>query len=272
MKPVVGLALMIFMLGSACAKPAPSSRAGAAMPDDWRKRTAKMLETKDCAGAIAYLNTVRTREPLWYELASQAHIACWKQRSSSADGTAAVEILNQGLTQYPRSANLLLSRGYRHQELGLREAALDDYKAAELLARENLARDTPEQQAVDRAVLQSATQASTQLRDPGVTAAIEEQDLLTLLSSGKCEAAISHLKTVDPRLRTDVWYDSVFTANSFCLNERANQAYRQAAESALEEGLRRFPSSFKLLADCGAWNQAAGRTGDSAIAARAFEQ
>jgi tetratricopeptide (TPR) repeat protein len=61
-------------------------------------------------------------------------MACWRRSGSAGDAAAAIRVIDQGLKVFPKSANLLLSRGYRHQELGHREEALRDFLAAQAQA------------------------------------------------------------------------------------------------------------------------------------------
>src|SRR5206468_5388975 len=122
-------------------------------------------------------------------------------------------------------------------------------------ARSNLEQNSGAQQDAERAVLQSASLAASQLQTPAVEERIEEQEILKMITSGNCEAAISRLQSEASDKRTDVWFDLLFVANSFCFNARGNRAYRTAAEAALNDGLIRYPSSPRLLADCGAWNE-----------------
>src|ERR1041385_16476 len=101
---------------------------------DWQRKATALLDAGNCPGAIGYLNTVQDRDPLWYELVSRAHMACWRRSGSAGDAAAAIRVIDQGLKVFPKSANLLLSRGYRHQELGHREEALRDFLAAQAQA------------------------------------------------------------------------------------------------------------------------------------------
>jgi tetratricopeptide (TPR) repeat protein len=243
--------------------PAAPQRDQNAAPQDWQQRASALLAAGNCKGAIGYLNTIRERDPFWYELASQAHMACWRQNGSAAEAIAATSVIDQGLKAFPQSANLLLSRGYRHQELGHRQEALRDFVAAQAQARANLAQNSAVQKDADRAVLQSASQAASQLQDPAVGERIKEQEILKMIAAGNCEGAISRLQSEELSSRTDAWFDHVFVANSFCFNVRGDAAYRTAAEAALSDGLRRFPSSPRLLADCGAWNEAAGKKAEA---------
>src|SRR6266508_3945901 len=87
----------------------------------WRRKATSLLEAGNCRETIAYLNTVGEREPLWYELVSQAHMSCWRRNKSATDAKTAISAIDQGLKAFPQSANLLLSRGYGYQELGHRD-------------------------------------------------------------------------------------------------------------------------------------------------------
>src|SRR6266536_3058375 len=157
---IISSSLVISFMLLGCAKPSRPSGGGTKAASEWERNATAMLEAAKCQQAIAYLNTVEKREPLWYEFVSRAHITCWRQDSSPAHAKAAIDVIEQGLKAFPGSANLLLSLGYRHEELGLREMALRDYRAAEAEARASLANHTDGQREVDESVLQAATHAA----------------------------------------------------------------------------------------------------------------
>src|SRR5438477_6073527 len=140
----ISKALVCLVMGTLlleCERPVASmqsSRIAATTRDDWRRKASALLESGNCAQTIEYLHTIHKRDPLWYELASQAHMACWRHDRSKAHEVAALAIIDEGIRAFPQSSNLLLSRGYRHQELGDRDAALKDFLAAQDQARANL--------------------------------------------------------------------------------------------------------------------------------------
>jgi hypothetical protein len=101
------------------------------------------------------------------------------------------------------------------------------------------------------------------LQNPNAASRIKEQEMIKMITSGNCDAAIRRLQSESLNNRTDVWFDLVFVANSFCFSAGGNSAYRTAAEHALNDGLRRYPSSPRLLAACGAWNEAAGKKAEA---------
>jgi len=190
-------------------------------------------------------------------------MSCWRRNKSATDAKTAISAIDQGLKAFPQSANLLLSRGYGYQELGHRDEALRDFEAAQAQARANLKNNSATQQAGERAVLQWASLAASQLQDPGIEKRVKEQEILTMIAAGNWEAAIKRLQSEDSSKRTDVWFDQAFVANSFCFQARGKKSYRTAAEAALKDGLSRYPSSPRLLVDCGAWNEAAGKNAEA---------
>jgi hypothetical protein len=97
---------------------------------NWQREVAGLISSGSCEEALALLKGIRERQPIWFELASQAHVACWKRSGSSAHAAEAVQVIDEGLARFPTSANLLLSRGYRRRELGEQDAALRDFQAA----------------------------------------------------------------------------------------------------------------------------------------------
>src|SRR5689334_13332209 len=74
---------------------------------DWKSDAMRLLESGDCVALKRYLDRRVTREPLWYELMSQAHMACWHSSGNSEDFKSAIDTLDAGLLAFPRSANLL---------------------------------------------------------------------------------------------------------------------------------------------------------------------
>jgi hypothetical protein len=243
-----------------------SARAEAAQPGDqtnWEREAARLLESDDCVAAQAYLDKHRAPQPLWYELMSQAHARCWQHNHAPADAKAALDVLDEGLKAFPSSANLILSKGYRHREFGDEDLAQKSFEVAEARARANLTADTPAQRKIDETVLQAAAKEVHNVPDEAVAQRLFEQDALKLIAAGDCGGAIRLLKAAPPARHTGGWFDLLYVSYQSCFQKTGNKALREEAETTLADGLRRFPSSPRLLLESAAYEETAGHISES---------
>lgn len=234
----------------------------------WERSVKRRLEAGDCRGAQYLLESSPRGDPLWYELMSRARIECWRKRGSSADAAQALSVLDVGLHAFPRSSNLLLSKAYRYRELGDDNSALKLFRDAAAKAKANLASDDRAAQGSDYAVLEAATKAVEQ-SETSIRQSIFEQEILQALARGDCVNAIEHLNSIPTEARADQWFDLLFVAENACLTAGHKGEYREGAERALQNGLRKFPSSTRLIVHAAGWYDAAG---DTAKAVEFYEQ
>ena len=247
---------------------AKSIRAGDRTGTTWERSVKRRLEAGDCRGAQHLLESSPRGDPLWYELMSRARIECWRKGGASADAAQALSVLDAGLYAFPRSSNLLLSKAYRYRELGNESSALKLFRDAAARAKANLASDDRAAQGSDHAVLEAAMKAVEQ-SETGTRQPIFEQEILQILARGDCVNAIEHLNSIPSEARADQWFDLLYVAENACLTAGHKGAHREGAERALQDGLRKFPSSTRLLVHAAGWYDTAG---DTAKAVDFYEQ
>jgi tetratricopeptide (TPR) repeat protein len=218
----------------------------------WEREAARLLESGDCIAVRRYLEQRTAREPLWYELMSQAHITCWRESGSAADFDSAIGTLDAGLLAFPRSANLLLSKGYRHLEVGDVDLANKYFRAAEARASENLKNDSLAARSADEATAKAAAKALAERIDPSVMQRRFEQKILQLVAAGDCAGGIRELRAAPIQRQSDGWFHLLYVSNHTCFVETGDAAYERSAQVALTEGLRSFPSSPRLLLEAAA--------------------
>jgi len=227
-------------------QPARFSSAG------WEREATRLLESGDCIALRKHLGQRSEREPLWYELMSQAHMTCWRRSSDRRDFDSAIRVLDAGLLRFPRSANLLLSKGYRYLETGDVDLAKESFRAAESRARENLRDNVSSARAEDQSTAEAASQALAQQIDPSIIQRRFEHKILQLIAGGDCVRATRELRSAPSQRRNDGWYDLLYVSNHNCFAKTGDASYQQSAQTALTEGLDAFPASPRLLLESAA--------------------
>jgi len=166
---------------------------------------------------------------------------------------SAIHVLDDGMKAFPRTANLLLSKGYRYQELGDKDLAATNFRAAEALAHKNLTESPLSEQ--DQATLKAAAEALKQQSDSAVMERRFEQKVLILIAAGDCTRAITELHSARLEWKVDAWFDLLYISNHNCFAKTGDAKYREAAKTALTDGLRAFPSSPRLLLQFAAFQE-----------------
>lgn len=261
----------IFVLLVGCEnRPLPITNASPIKSDSNLQDVAAQIGKGDCDGADRTLQTFKLREPLWYEFMSQVNLCRWRRTHMLIDAERALGTLEDGLRQFPDSANLWLSKGYRHEELDAPRAALRDYERAASILRDRAKYGS---RPSDQNVLRGTQDAISTLNEKLASGTIQrkplDQEIFLLLSLKECEEVLAELDSVTATDRNDRWFDLNYTAGTFCYNERHEQRFRERADAALTEGRRRFTNSPLLLIDAA---QDRDRAGDANSAIVLYRQ
>lgn len=234
----------------------------------WIQEAGEKLQAGDCGEAKRYIEQHFVREPIWYDLMSRAHLLCSQKGQDKTEVTSAIRVLDDGLKAFPRSANLLLSKGYRYAEAGDAKSASASFAAARAKAEENLPTDSPGERAADTATADAAARALAQQNDPNVSDRQFEQAILQLVAAGNCADALGRVETERSHQNGDTVYHLLFISNQACYAKTNNASYLHAADDAVLVGVRKFPESSRLLVDAAA---RADQAGDAKEAVRLYK-
>jgi tetratricopeptide (TPR) repeat protein len=249
----------------------------------WQNRVTTFIAEGKCTEAVAVLESAEADHGVvaWYELRSVTEGLCWKKYHRSDQKARALAIVEKGIRMFPSASILLADKAALLDEFGEHSNAEPLYRAARLLALKNL-KANPESRS-DRFVLRRVEKhlSMPEARAPSSNAVVPEADsdlvftqptwqlkASALLSGDDCIPALRYLN--DNRHSDDpMWFELYSQADFRCWKEGFGEQYRNHGIVILDQGLKRLPSSSRLLMSKG---DRAELLGDHAAAAKFYEQ
>lgn len=110
----------------------------------WSARVPELVASGRCAEAIKLLTSVAAEAPLWYELSAQSNAACFVETAVPKYRDEALAAVERGITKFPASIRLRLTRALVVELTSGESAAARYYRETATLAQANITAQSAE--------------------------------------------------------------------------------------------------------------------------------